>query len=71
MTHDEKLLCTPEEKPRREAKNGVEQLDYIAYLVNELHVNDVRESFIRELHRLAIEGIYTVRWKISKREHAR
>jgi Fic family protein len=58
MVRDEKLLCAPEEKAEREAKNGVDQLDYIAYLVNELHVDAARESYFRELHRLAIEGIY-------------
>lgn len=58
MVRDDKLLCPPEEKPQREARNGVEQLDYIAYLVNELKIEQPRESQIQELHRLAIEGIY-------------
>lgn len=55
---DPKLLCRPEEKAELEASNGVEQLDYITYLVNELKVTDVRESYVRELKRLAIKAIY-------------
>jgi Fic family protein len=58
LLRDDKLLCPPREKPQREARNGVEQLDYIAYLVNELKIQEPRESHIQELHRLAIEGIY-------------
>lgn len=34
MADDLKLVCLPEEKAQKEADNGVEQLDYIADLVN-------------------------------------
>lgn len=52
------LLCDPAEKPQREAANSLEQLDYIAYLVNDLGIRGIGESHIRELHRLCVEGIY-------------
>jgi hypothetical protein len=58
VASDDKLLCPIEEKAQREAKNGVEQIDYIAYLVNEVRIDEIRESHILELHRLAVEGIY-------------
>ena len=49
----ESLLCSPAEKPRIEAANGVEQLDYIAYLINEYKLQEVRESHVLELHKIA------------------
>jgi Fic family protein len=52
------LLCAPEHKPQLEARNGVGQLDYISYLVTNLHIVDIRESYIHEFHRIAVEDIY-------------
>lgn len=52
------LLCSPAEKASREAANGVEQLDYLSYLVTQRPISEVRESHILELQRLAVEGIY-------------
>lgn len=36
------LLCKPEEKAERETANGDRQLDYIAHLVNEVRIEQVR-----------------------------
>lgn len=58
MGEDPKLLCAPEDKAQIEASNGVEQLDYIAELVNTYHIEEIRESHLRQLHALAIQGIY-------------
>jgi Fic family protein len=52
------LLCPHEKKAELEARNAVEQLDYIAYLVNGLHIREIRESHIRELHSLCVREIY-------------
>jgi Fic family protein len=52
------LLCSPEDKPRLEARNGVRQLDYISYLVTDLHIVDIRESHVHEFHRIAVDEIY-------------
>jgi hypothetical protein len=51
-------LCDPAEKASREASNGVEQLDYIAHLINDYKINEVRESHVLELQRIAVRGIY-------------
>jgi Fic family protein len=72
------LLCPPERKAELEARNAVEQLDYIAYLVNRLGLRQIRESHIRELHAIAIKDIYpcggkyrnaTMRVKIDGSRH--
>lgn len=55
---DPKLLCAPERKAQIEAANGVEQLDYIAHLVNDLKITKIRESHVQELKAIAIRGIY-------------
>lgn len=55
---DSPLICDPSDKARLEAANGVEQIDYIAHLVLERGVDQVRESHVFELHRLAVDGIY-------------
>jgi Fic family protein len=52
------LLCDPSEKAALETANGVEQLDFIAHLVNEYKLTDVRESHVLELQRLAVQGLY-------------
>jgi Fic family protein len=52
------LLCKPEDKAAREAENGVSQLEYLEHLVNERKIEQLRESHILELHKLAIEDIY-------------
>jgi hypothetical protein len=55
---DPVLLCAPEQKAELEARNAVDQLDYIAELANVYQVQDVRESHIQQLHELAIKDIY-------------
>ena len=52
------LLCPPERKAELEARNAVQQLDYIAYLVNRQQVREIRESHIQGLHEIAIRDIY-------------
>ncbi len=52
------LICAPEEKARLEARNAVKQIAYITYVVNTLGARELRESHIRELQQLAVEGIY-------------
>lgn len=52
------LLCASEDKPKLEARNGVEQLDYISYLINDLHIVELRESHVQEFHEIAIRNIY-------------
>jgi Fic family protein len=52
------LLCDPAEKASREAANGVQQLDYISSLVLERGITDIRDSHVRELHQIAVDGIY-------------
>jgi Fic family protein len=51
------LLCPPEEKAAREAANGLDQIQCISELV-QTGVQEIRESHVRELHRLAVNGIY-------------
>jgi hypothetical protein len=36
------LLCTREDKPKLEARNGVDQIGYIDYLVRKLHAVELR-----------------------------
>lgn len=52
------LLCTPEEKPKLEARNGVDQIGYIDYLVNKLQAVELRESHVQEFHAIAVNEIY-------------
>jgi Fic family protein len=52
------LICRPERKAELEARNAVSQLDYIAHLVNERRIGEIRESYIQRLHALAVEDIY-------------
>ena len=52
------LLCPLEKKAELEARNGVEQLDYLSHLVNEYQIKNVRESHVLELHSIAIQDIY-------------
>lgn len=58
MSQFDPLLCDPAEKAQLETANGVEQIDYIAHLVNEQRIRDVRESHVLQLHGLAVAGIY-------------
>ena len=51
------LLCDPAEKAALEARNGVNQLEYITQLV-EAGATRVGESHVLQLHMLAIEDIY-------------
>jgi Fic family protein len=52
------LLCRPEDKASLEARNGVDQIRYIDYLVNTLQAVELRESQVQELHAIAIDDIY-------------
>ena len=52
------LICSPEDKPRLEARNGVDQLGYIDYLINTLRVVELRESHILEFHGIAVADVY-------------
>lgn len=53
-----KLCCLPSEKAALEARNGVVQLDYISYLVNDLKISRIAESHVLELHKIAIADVY-------------
>jgi len=52
------LICSPDEKPRLEARNGVDQLGYIDYLINILRAEELRESHILEFHGIAVADVY-------------
>lgn len=52
------LLCSPEDKARLENENAVDQLDLIACLVHEYKIDELRETHVLELHKLAIQNIY-------------
>jgi Fic family protein len=52
------LLCDPAEKAGLEARNGVDQIGYIDYLVNRLQTVEIRESHVQEFHAIAIADIY-------------
>ena len=52
------LQCAPGQKAALEARNGVEQLDYLSGLVNDHKIAEIRESHVLALHELAIRGIY-------------
>lgn len=51
------LLCKPEEKPELEARNTLEQLEYLTDLVQR-GATEVRESHVLELQRIAVKDIY-------------
>ncbi len=51
------LLCAPDEKAALEARNGVEQLDYITELV-ENGARELRESHVLGLQDIAIRDVY-------------
>jgi len=51
------LLCPPEEKAEREARNALRQILYIEEMVS-MGVRSLRESHVREFQRLAIDGIF-------------
>lgn len=63
------LICAPEDKARIEAANGVEQVDFISYLVNELRIQELRESYVLEFHRLAVQNIYPCAGKYRDARH--
>jgi hypothetical protein len=48
------LLCRPEDKARIENKNADDQLDTIACLVQDYKIEELRESHVLELQKLAI-----------------
>lgn len=52
------LLCTPEEKPKLEAANALEQLDYLQYIVVTLGRRDIRRSDVLKLQELAVACIF-------------
>jgi Fic family protein len=51
------LLCPAEEKADRETTNTLRQLQYLEQLVA-MGVQDVRESHVLELQRIAVDGIF-------------
>ncbi len=51
------LLCTPEEKPRLEAANALEQLSYLEYVL-ERGSRAIRKSDVLQLQQLAVAGIF-------------
>jgi Fic family protein len=51
------LLCAPEQKAELEARNGVEQIDYITDLV-ESGARELRESHVLGLQAIAIRDVY-------------
>jgi Fic family protein len=53
----EPLLCPRAEKAQRETRNTLQQLLFIEDLLRQ-GVRQIRDSHVRELHRLAIDGIY-------------
>lgn len=52
------MLCSSEQKTALEIRNGLAQIDYLTYLIVELGAREIRESHVRELQKIAIEGIY-------------
>lgn len=54
---DDPLLCDPAEEAELEARNGVDQLDYITQLV-EGQARQLRESHVLQLQAIAVQGIY-------------
>jgi Fic family protein len=58
VTPERYLLCDPVEKTVLEIDNGLAQLEYIEYLINVPKITEIRTSHIRELKRIAINGIY-------------
>ncbi len=56
--HDSPLLCSREDKPKLEARNGVDQIGYIDYLVNKLQAVELRDSHVQEFHAIAVNEIY-------------
>jgi Fic family protein len=51
------LLCDPEQKAALEARNGVEQIDYITELVGS-GIRSLRESHVLELQQIAVRDVY-------------
>lgn len=71
---EDPLLCPREEKAELETSNCVVQLEYIEYLVRDLKIDEIRESHVKELHKLAIAGLYACggeyqRWTRSAELH--
>ena len=52
------LLCDPSAKAQLENENAVDQIDLISHLVVDYEVSELRDSHVRELHKLAVHGIY-------------
>ncbi len=52
------LLCDAAAKSKIETANGVDQLDYISSLVTGYKIEDIRESQILELHKIAVNGVF-------------
>lgn len=51
------LLCRPEEKAELEARNTLNQLEFLTDLVHR-GATEVRESHVRELQRIAVQDVY-------------
>jgi Fic family protein len=57
VERDPNLLCEPSDKPKIEAANGLEQIEYVSDLVQK-GATELRESHLLQLHRLAVQGIF-------------
>lgn len=57
MQPDEKLLCSPEEKARREIANQAKVIDYLADFVKKGRTR-ITEGDVLKIHELTIEDIY-------------
>lgn len=51
------LLCVPEEKPRLEAANALEQLSYLEYFITR-GSRAIRKADVLQLQQLAVAGIF-------------
>lgn len=51
-------VCSEEEKPKLEAANALEQLEYLRYVVVDQQRRQIRKHDVLELQRLAVTGIY-------------
>ena len=58
MPEDKHLLCDPAKKAELEVSNGVAQLEFIEFLVNQRKISEIRSSHVRQLKQIAIDGIY-------------
>jgi Fic family protein len=58
LPSEDPLLCERGEKAARETTNTLKQLLYVVELVSTRRVQDIRESHVHELQRIAVDGIF-------------